>query len=320
MKGNAMIQLKRENVNNMEIFRFIYPETGETMEIIPAAGGVLSGLVFRYGEKLEPVICSINPADIETARYHFVNSWLIPWANRIRQGKYECFQREYVAGGEFVRDEYGNVLHGFVFREIFQAIGFSADSYEGRIKLRYRYDGSNPFYPFPFHLWIRYSFLYPGRVEVEVAVRNTGKGLLPMTMGWHPYFFPETNFEEWILDAPVMQAVKLDEKNIPLPGAKYSERNESPVQIRKNVNRLFRLKPGEEVNCHLVHRTDRKGIRLTWKYTDFPYLMVYTGSEKYGIAVEPMSGSIDAFNNKEGLRLIRPGEYHTAVIRIEKTE
>ena len=51
------------------------------------------------------------------------------------------------------------------------------------------------------------------------------------------------------------------------------------------------------------------GLTLTIK-TDksYPYLLIYTPAHRNSIAIENLSAAPDAFNNKMGLEILKPGE------------
>jgi aldose 1-epimerase len=44
----------------------------------------------------------------------------------------------------------------------------------------------------------------------------------------------------------------------------------------------------------------------------YNYVVLYIPPDRNSIAVEPMTSSIDAFNNKEGLIILKPEEFWSA--------
>ncbi|MCB0643138.1 MAG: hypothetical protein KDC44_15925, partial [Phaeodactylibacter sp.] len=44
----------------------------------------------------------------------------------------------------------------------------------------------------------------------------------------------------------------------------------------------------------------------------YNFLQVFTPDHRQSIAIEPMTCNVDAFNNREGLIVLKPGEAHAA--------
>jgi galactose mutarotase-like enzyme len=111
-------------------------------------------------------------------------------------------------GGALVVDgqEYPLPQHGFARDRAFAVV--EAGPAHALLRLADD-DGTRAAYPFPFALEVRWAL--DGDLRLDVAVTNTGDGVLPFALGWHPAF-------AWPLDPGADRAAHAVTTAAPEPG------------------------------------------------------------------------------------------------------
>lgn len=215
---------------------------------------------------------------------------LLPYAGRIRNGTYRFMGRRY----SFPRGEDGNSIHGFARdRE------FEMSSPVGSSAVCYAVIGDDG-YPSELNVGIRYD-LSPGWFAVRYDVSNTGKASAPLVIGSHPYFLTEGR---WRI-TPSSPAVRLRLADMYFPDGTTEEfdfgRYLNDVPLDSCFNGGGSLLLSSERGDLVVSRTG------------MDYFLVYNGEYALGrsVAIEPMTGAPDAYNNGIGLRVLAPRERYT---------
>lgn len=72
-------------------------------------------------------------------------------------------------------------------------------------------------------------------------------------------------------------------------------------------NDCFLAGPGHN-EIEIRFTTDEYHLVYTQDYATSKYFQIFTPSDRQSIAVEPMTCSINAFNNKQGLIILKAGE------------
>jgi aldose 1-epimerase len=211
---------------------------------------------------------------------------LIPYAGRVRDGRYQFEGRSYQLPIE--RD--GHAIHGFAKDARWRILRKRVNSVilESRLK--------DKGYPGVLEARIRYSI---GRVDfsTECSVRNVSRGDCPLVIGFHPYFLAD----DW---------------KISVGGTSYRyELGDGYFPTGKRAQFTFRQvsQKMELDDCFRVGGTIRllTGEReVVIRRRGMPYLVVYNGeyAEGRSVAIEPYTGLDDAYNNGIGLRILGPGE------------
>ena len=284
---------------------------GTKLSIVPACGGFLSELQMPYKES--KINCIDGNATFEEwkADGFYKSAWLLPFPNRLKGGKYEFEGKEYAFPINDLSCQ--NALHGFVFDQVMNLQKVELfDSY-AEFHLEYIYEGELAHYPFPFRLQMNYR-LEEQRLVCEAKIRNTEKGNIPIGLGFHPYFqFPTAKVDELYLQLPQCEQIEVDERMIPtgkqIPFADFK----SPSKIEgKTFDTCFKATASESStsSTYEIQLKDLQNqLQLTYfQDAAFPYFQIFTPSHRKSIAIEPMTCNIDAFNNGEGLIVLKPGE------------
>lgn len=202
---------------------------------------------------------------------------LIPFANRIKGGKYTFEGRTYSLP---VNSE-GNAIHGFA-----KDVRWHVDEVdEDRAKLSVTL--KNAGYPSELKCEVTYE-LSQSSIEVSMGITNMGDMDAPLTVGAHPYFIVKG---KWDLDPKVFTRLELENK---IPNGKMSEWR---VDASASIDDCF-LFDGK------VTLTS-EWSKVEVESTNMKYLQIFNGVND-AVALEPMSGAPDAYNNGMGLTVLRP--------------
>jgi len=231
--------------------------------------------------------------------YHYQSSLLFPFPNRLQDGKFEFEGNTY----QFPLNDFGlpNALHGMLHDKPFEL----KSETENELSLGYNYDGDLSYYPFPFKIDLSYK-LAPGSLSVEVKIVNTGNTTLPCAFGWHPYFNLPEKGELGKLQLMNVGLVEVDEAMIPTGKSTPYRTLEEPNDISAlTLDTCFRAIEKEDRYVTRLIYPD-KSVLEVWQDENHPFTQMYTPEDRRTIAIEPMTGNINALNTKDGLSLIEP--------------
>ncbi len=239
---------------------------------------------------------------------------LVPWPNRIADGRYEFGGRTLqVSLSEPARH---NAIHGLVRWSCWELLDASAS----RVHLGhvlYPQDG----YPFLLALEIEYELSDDG-LRATIAAENAGRGPAPFGAGQHPYVRAELGtIDRSLLQLGAGSWLELDERQVPtgrmlaVDGTGYDFRAPRPLagtRLDTAFTDLARDRDGRA--CVELCSADG-GRRVTvWMDGGFDYVMLFSGDgladgeRRRSLGVEPMTCAPDAFRNGLGLRVLEPGE------------
>ncbi|MGC8663703.1 MAG: aldose 1-epimerase [Thermoplasmata archaeon] len=214
---------------------------------------------------------------------------LIPFANRIKDGKYVWNGKTY----KLKINQEGNAIHGFAKDKEFQVIERNDNS----ILLNTSIKDTG----YPSNLLINVQYELKKKLYLEIEIINEGKEKAPLLVGTHPYFIIDG---EWEIS--------------PNKAKKCISRNKIPTgEFEDSI-----ISYGEYDDCfyfpdNVIINSKYSKINLIKQNMDF--IQIYTGI-KGSLAVEPMSGAPNSFNNKIGLKSLDPGnnEIFKICIDVEK--
>jgi aldose 1-epimerase len=239
---------------------------------------------------------------------------LIPWPNRLRDGRYEFGGEPYQV--PLTEPEKGNAIHGLV-RWVNWRL---TDRDTRRARLEYLLHPREG-YPFALALSVEYELSDDG-LTVRTSARNVGDGPCPYGTGAHPYLTAGTeHLDPCRLRAPGRTWLQTDDRAIPtgaapVDGSDYDFRTTRPIganQLDTGFTDLVRDSEGRA----WVELSSPNGNRTVgmWQDESYPYVMLFTGDSipqpqrrRRGLGVEPMTCAPNAFQTGEGLRTLSPGE------------
>ncbi|WP_375497544.1 aldose 1-epimerase family protein [uncultured Jatrophihabitans sp.] len=235
---------------------------------------------------------------------------LVPWPNRIRDGKYTFDGVEQQLA--LTEPDKRNAIHGLgrwarwsVLEQAsdFVRLGLDVVPQKG--------------YPFQVHAEVRYGFRPDGLV-VELTGRNDGAQRVPFGMGSHPYLSTRgASLDDVSLLIPVAETFEVDDRQVPVGRRPVSENEDFRASAVLGGRRFDQGFTGVEFT-HGVARAELRGDGFSatlWFGDAFGYVQGYTVDDvsagQSGVAFEPMSCAPDAFNSGDGLVVLEPGETWT---------
>jgi aldose 1-epimerase len=240
---------------------------------------------------------------------------LIPWPNRVRDGRYEFDGRSFQLA--LTEPEAGNAIHGLARWANWHPVSHAED----RLVVEYRLH-PQPGWPAVLDLRIEYA-LGPGGLSVTTVATNSGRDACPYGAGFHPYMTLGTDtIDELVLQAPGRSYLESDERGIPTgvhaAGATCFDFTQPRViganQLDTGFTDLIRDDDGL-ARVRLRTADGERGVNL-WLDGAYRYLMLFTGdtlapaARRRGLAAEPMTCAPNALASGQGLIRLEPGESH----------
>lgn len=235
---------------------------------------------------------------------------LMPWPNRIRDGRYSFGGASYQLG--LTEPGRHNASHGLARWAAWSPTRVAEDS----ITLGYRLMAQSG-YPWTLDLTATYSVGAEG-LTVTQSATNRAASPAPYASGAHPYLtVGSAPLDEWTLELPVATRLLSDpERKLPAgreaaAGTTYDHREARPIGDTAwdhGFTDLIR----DDKGAATVRVSGPEGAVELWVDDKHPWLMVYTGDDnadpRTALAVEPMTAPPDAFNSGEDLISLAPGD------------
>lgn len=239
--------------------------------------------------------------DIPNFNYEtsYASSVLFPFASRIKDGKYTF------SGEEFQLNKNDNnisALHGLVYNKKFEL--FESKTNKQNCSVTVNYFENNHSQGFPFNYFI--SFIYTlceNSLQLKVDLKNTDKRPFPFTLGWHPYFF-SNDLPNSSLNFKSNKKVVFDENLIAKEIVNYNN-NESFTLNNKQLDDCFFLEDNK-----VSFSTSKYTVKISSNVKE-NFLQLFTPKNLPVIAIEPMTGISNSFNNIIGLRVLEPQKSYT---------
>ena len=255
----------------------------------------------------------------------FRNAVMVPWSNRLRDGKYRFQGREYDFAGKTAGGS--QAIHGLVADQPFELVESGEDFLRARAQVP-----KLEAYPFEVEVEVTYRLCAdPHRLSLDIVAKNNGEGDAPISLGWHPYIACQGGSAETTkITVPSQVRIQTDRNLIPKPGIKGFSTQAYPVTLvhRRDIDwGMTSLVAEDGVATALVDHVDgsqtaveligaRQGLGLG-------SFQIYTGQalayrRGIAVAVEPLLAMTDAFNRPECEALITVGpgqvqEFHAAL-------
>lgn len=273
---------------------------------LQAAGGKAEAVFDPYGGRLIQLrlVADGNAVDvihtdeppIPDTPYH--STPLAPWPNRIADGAYTYNGIGYQIP---VNEPQRNcALHGLVYNQPWTV---EPGKEPNTLTLSIRYDGTEPGYPWPFHLAMDYA-LAPDRLTMTWRATTPVPTTIPFGLGWHPYYYVPAGLDQALLHIPGSTTYVTDDRLLPLQAV---PRTDAYQQLAPLGNQFYDqcFATPETPTAEVRLADPARGIRMRlWQDSGqgrFGWFQVYTTPERDRIAIEPMTCPPNAFNTGEGL-------------------
>jgi aldose 1-epimerase len=290
--------------------------TGEQVELVH---GDQRAVVVEVGGGLRAYAAGqrelLDGYDVDAMSTSGRGQLLIPWPNRLQDGRYEFDGRRHQLA--LSEPEHGNAIHGLVRWTRWFVREREAD----RVLLEHVLH-PQPGYPFSLALEVEYALAADG-LSVRTTATNIGVDACPYGAGVHPYLTVGTaSVDAAILTSPGATVIRSDDRGLPV-GTDPVER--TPFDFRRaraiaatTLDHAFTdLERGDDGLARVeLRHPDGSGVVL-WVDEGYRYLMLFTGDPlpdvgRRSLAVEPMTCPPNAFRTGESLVRLEPGETHTA--------
>ena len=253
-------------------------------------GGSLDMLMIENTQ----IITNLSPISPQKT---YPSSVLFPFANRIKDGKYNFNNKNYVF--DCNEAAANNALHGLVYNKTFNCTAHKLTSEFACLQLRYETEKPDDSFPFLYRIDLHYKLTKNG-LSLEITVLNTGDNKFPFTMGWHPYF-KTSDLNQSALRFSSTQKLAADARNI------------TTGVVGCDLTMPYGLKGVTLDDAYILQApvvefiTPEYDLKLTASEAE-TYLQLYTPPAVHAIAIEPMTGVSNSFNNKIGLKELLPKE------------
>jgi aldose 1-epimerase len=247
-----------------------------------------------YGEdELPPKACGIT---------------LVPWPNRIRDGKYSFEGTTYQL--PLTEPAARNAAHGLGRWERWAKVRHDADAVTLRLDIV-----PQSGYPFEVRVDVTYEVHAEYGLRVSISATNQGRTRAPFGAGSHPYLSTRGHaLADTTLQLPAREVLVVDDKQVPI-GVRSVAKTDRDFRRGRRL-RSLQLDDGftglittDGMGAAEV-RTRGGGARL-WFEETFKFLQVFTRDAltpgRPAIAIEPMTCAPNAFNTGAGLIVLEPG-------------
>jgi aldose 1-epimerase len=274
--------------------------------LAPGVGGSIVRLDYVTESKKVPVLRSPD-GDLRSP-LEAGNFPLVPYCNRIREGRFSFRGREVTIGRNVEAD--ASPLHGDGWLAPWEVVSAA----ESAAELAYRHVAGE----WPWAYEARQVFQLDGQgLSLRLTCRNLSAEPMPCGLGQHPYFHCTA---ETRLDTQVTHAWTIDDKVLPV------ER----VPATGRYDLADRLICGQDLDNGFggwggsaLLETPGLPFRIRVSSPDARFFQVYSPSSGGIVVAEPVSHANAALNEPEekweelGLRVLEPGEEISLGARID---
>jgi aldose 1-epimerase len=296
-----------ERDEDLDLLQITDLSTGIQVRVLPALGAILHEFSIPLGNRRIQVINSYkNLDDYKENAAFYKSAKLSPFVCRISKGKYVFENVSYEFQNKF---NDGSAIHGILANKTFLVLEKSYKEDEAFVLLGYHYEKEDPAYPFEYSIKVRYTLKTGGRLYLDTTVKNLSSQRIPMADGWHPYFSLEGEVNDWLLSFHSREKLAFDEKLIPLGHTVAAPDFYSPKKIGTEFfDNCFLLEQDSGVPAATLENP-ANGLHLSlFPDRSYPFLQIYTPSDRKSIAIENLSSAPDAYNNGLGLIILEPGD------------
>ncbi len=255
----------------------------------------------------------LNPYDLHAICDGAHGAPLVPWPNRLADGRYSFDGDERQVA--LTEPEKHNAIHGFLRWRNWRAA--ARDS--ARVVMETRL---HPLQGWPHPLDVSVEYLVDDNgLTAELRALNLGQNPCPFGAGQHPYLSPGTGLiNDCTLELQAATRIITDEeRQLPtareaVRGTEYDFNQARPIgeqQIDFAFTDLARDERG--LAWARLRRPDGRTVQL-WVDQSFPIIEIYTADtlaparRRTGLGCEPMSCPPNALASGDGITRLEPGE------------
>ena len=235
----------------------------------------------------------------------FKSAKLFPFVCRVRDGEYSFEGVNYKINKFYLNKE---ALHGLMFDAVFEIKETQSNDKGVFATLVYHYTKKDEGFPFAFDMEVTYLLQKDNLLSIATVITNTGNTDMPLSDGWHPYFKLGKKVDDLKVQLNTNKILEFDERLLPTGKLLPFDKFKLPETFGEtSFDHCFLLNEGTDTACIL--RDECEGLELkVLAGRTYPYLQIFTPSDRESIALENLSSAPDAFNNGMGLIVAKPGQ------------
>lgn len=288
--------------------------TGEQFDLsLETSSGVIAATITQVAAGIRRLsvrgIDIVPPYEADAKRPWGSGMVLVPWANRIRDGRWLLDgEPQQLAITEPARN---NAIHGLLR---FSPYSVAART-ESTLRLEAKVFPQNG-YPFLLDTAVTYRLVDAG-MEVTHTITNRSDAAAPVAIGAHPFFtIGDVEPEDLTVTVHVTTHFEADDRQlptaeVPVEGTDYDLRGGVLLRDLTVDDGFGGAILHDGVSEHSVAAPDGRTVTV-WGDENFAYWQVFTTDRYPGqskaVAIEPMTAPTDAFNSGTGLKWLAPGE------------
>jgi len=235
----------------------------------------------------------------------YASDVLFPFASKIENGKYTFKNTKFQLD---CNDSNKNALHGLVYNKKFEIVHKIESINYASVTIAYQELEESLGFPFKYNIQLIYT-LTNDELSLSVTIKNTDVNPFPFTLGWHPYFFTDG------LSKSVLK-FKSDKKIV------FDENLITQKVIDEKTEKEFKIENKQLDDCFILNTdtveftTPNYQIEISINQLE-NYLQLYTPKDLPLIAIEPMTGVSNSFNNKIGLQTLAPNQTYSILWNVK---
>lgn len=241
----------------------------------------------------------------------FCGAVLVPWTNRVRDGRWVHDGRTHQLDINDAR--HGSALHGLLHDTAHRVVARSAAAITLGAPVHPQHG-----YPFRLQTEVTYRLVADG-LSATHTVRNVGSDCAPVAIGAHPFLaIGDVPTETLTLRVNGSHHIDVDDRLIPtgrtaVPGTEWDLRG-GRVIADLDLDDAWSVPAADGRSVHTLRSPDGRTVSL-WADDSFGFVHVFVtrrfpraGKFVTAVALEPMTAPADAFNSGVGLRWLEPDE------------
>ncbi|WP_411767300.1 aldose 1-epimerase [Winogradskyella sp. A3E31] len=287
-----MYAVKHIEKNGLRFLELQNPYESSRLSICLDQGGRLDELVLKNTS----VLADFSVSDYQSK---YQSAILFPFVGRIKDGRYHFNDENYQLTCNEV--DKNNALHGLVYNKKFEYVKSELKNDIGIVVLRYRQTERQSGFPFKYTIELIYE-LRKDNLSLKLSVKNEDVAEFPFSLGWHPYF-KSSNLDCSHLYFDSDEKFIFDERLVPEKRLKL--KTKMPFEFKNiKLDDCYLLKSNK---VHLFTPDYQLKLIVSSKKI---FLQLYTPERQNTIAIEPMTGPANNFNNKINLKVLKPNEIY----------
>ncbi|OBT24587.1 aldose 1-epimerase [Vibrio splendidus] len=285
------------------------------LKVAPQLGGAIAGLTYRGIDILRPL-----PRLDEVVVNQAGSFPLVPYSNRIAQGKFEFSGERYELFKNF--GDHPHSIHGNAWKGEWVVV---EESTTGCI-LKFLHQADTDGYhhwPWPYQATQTFE-LVENELRVTLKYFNLAERTVPVGLGFHPYF---ANADKSLIQLTTEKVLINDENTLPCATV--------DVPSQWDFNTLRRPQPGSVDNCFSGWNGranviwPSQGVRAEMSSPDAKNVIVFVpGADKNFVAIEPVTNVNNAINDlssgesEQAMKLVGAGQSvsMTMIIKVSDYE